>query len=143
MNLIDKARKFAREKHGNQRYGEKDYMYHLESVLEKLNLLGEEFQDERLQCIAILHDILEDTNTTYAELLSEFGNFIADRVLMITKSKHENRYYEDYLNRVILNFSVKMVKTCDVLCNLEESVRINDRRRIEKYQKAILFLMSH
>ncbi len=78
---VSSAKNFAIEKHGNQLYGTKPYVYHLNMVYEivlKINL------DEDYQMAAYLHDCLEDTNTTKKELESKFGKRVSDMVYSVT-----------------------------------------------------------
>lgn len=82
--LTQKALTFATEKHsGQKRRSGEDYIEHPKRVAK---LVGD---DEVLICIALLHDTLEDTNATYEELSTEFGQVIADGVTALTNDKNE------------------------------------------------------
>ncbi|MNQ81655.1 GTP pyrophosphokinase rsh [compost metagenome] len=129
---------FAKEAHGEQLYGERPYLYHLACVHAKvLNLYD---RDSDLESIAYLHDTLEDTDTTYGNLCHLFGTKIADAVLALTKIKGES--YEEYITKVKSDHLTLKVKIAGTLCNLEESVKISDIKRIKKYTKQLELLME-
>ena len=54
-----------------------------------------------VQCrtIAILHDVIEDTDVTELQLREEFPDHIVDSIIAMSKRKNEP--YQDYLKRVI------------------------------------------
>jgi len=71
---------------------------------------------------AILHDTIEDTDTTYEELLSEFGQKVADGVLALTKDKNIEKQDQmsDSLRRIKLQpKEIWMVKLSDRITNLQ------------------------
>lgn len=79
MNIIEKAFQFALHKHeGQYRKGTKiPYITHPFAVAMLLKHHG--YSDE-IVAAGLLHDTLEDTNTTEEELLGEFGPFVLDLV---------------------------------------------------------------
>jgi (p)ppGpp synthase/HD superfamily hydrolase len=60
-----------------------------------------------LEKVALLHDVLEDTDVTYEELVVAFGEGVADRVRMLTKVPGETylqailRANEDRITRIV------------------------------------------
>lgn len=94
--------------------------------------------------IALLHDIVEDTNVTYDDL-KEFGydNNIIDALKVLTKNKGE--YYPDYIERII-NSNNKLalnVKLSDLKHNMDitriKNPTVNDYERISKrYEPAYI-----
>ena len=76
------AKKFAREKHKNQKRkdGVTPFYDHLEGVVNRLKNLGISNQD--VLSAAWLHDVIEDTNTTFDEINEIFGNIISVLVLL-------------------------------------------------------------
>ncbi len=136
LNILNKAYDFAQTKHKNQMYGKHPYIYHLLQVQEltsKMNL------SEEYQIVGFLHDTLEDTETTYQELCDNFGESIANCVLELTHDKYEN--YLDYLKG--LSIPARKVKICDIMCNLQESILTGNQRLIDKYQKALFYLVTN
>jgi (p)ppGpp synthase/HD superfamily hydrolase len=138
---LEKAFAFAKEKHGEQMYGAFPYTYHLIEVCNKVEEMG---LPTEYQMVALLHDTLEDTDTTWTELRQKFGGFIGDAVFFMSKKDTET--YENYLDNLIFNTVSKQVKICDLLCNLKNSYLMEDCERkdklITKYEKALFILGS-
>ena len=81
--LIMKAFNFANEKHKNQkRVSGEPYIIHPINVAYILAEIG---LDDSTICAALLHDIVEDTDTTHEDLVQNFGTEIADMVQGVTK----------------------------------------------------------
>lgn len=134
MKDLELARALAQKFHAGQMYGREPYMYHLEMVTASC---GRE-NDDRLQVIAMLHDIIEDTDVTYDMLLMMFGKDIANAVKALTKDSGDP--YAMYIDRVKENELARIVKMHDTLCNLEESMVRRDTKRIMKYSKQLQLL---
>ena len=118
--------------HQNQTYGGRDkgvqinYINHLASVsieIIKAIELTKKTLDENLavQC-ALLHDIIEDTEISYNDILTNFGKKVADGVLALTKDteiKSKQEMMEDSLKRILKQPNeIWMVKVADRICNL-------------------------
>ena len=98
--------------------------------------------DEKI--VALLHDIVEDTDITFNDL-EEFGydNNIIDALKILTKKKGE--YYPDYIDRII-NSNNKIavsVKLSDLKHNMDitriKNPTVNDYERISKrYEPAYI-----
>ena len=130
----------ATEKHKGQKYGERNYIPHVEEVMDevlRLDLRKLGLARHTVATVAVLHDILEDTDTTVAEL-EKFGAEAVEAVLTITKQKGESR--KDYLERVKNNKIAKVVKMADAVCNLRNSLLDNNAVRIARYADTISFL---
>ena len=81
--MIQKAYQFAAMKHDSQKRRDgSPYIDHPKTVME---IIGKFTKDEAILSAALLHDILEDTGTTYEELKNEFSKRVADMVLEVTK----------------------------------------------------------
>ncbi len=94
MNLPLKALKFATIKHRGQLDDtNKPYIIHPCQVVDILRKVAP--NDENLLCAGYLHDTIEDTKTTYEELVGEFGQDVADLVMEVTHegSKEKKGYY--------------------------------------------------
>jgi (p)ppGpp synthase/HD superfamily hydrolase len=81
--LVERAREFARRRHADQlrKYTAEPYFVHLEDVARIVGDLG---LPEEIVAAAYLHDVLEDTATTRAELEEQFGPRVADLVEQVT-----------------------------------------------------------
>jgi (p)ppGpp synthase/HD superfamily hydrolase len=137
MNVdVAMARLIASKFHAGQKYGDEPYIYHLEAVADAVYDAG----DERLRVVALLHDILEDTYCSPGLLYTLFPVAIVEAVEAITKRHSEP--YEDYIAKVKANALALPVKIQDTLCNLNESVKSMDVRRIKKYSKQLQLLVE-
>lgn len=96
------------------------------------------------QCVALLHDVLEDSTVTVENLRNDhhLPSEICDAVDILTKIEGED--YADYLIRVKANPLSRVVKLADLLdnANLDRLPKVNDddRARRKKYLKAMLYL---
>ena len=80
---IKKAIEFIREKHGDQkRQSGEPYINH---PIQVALILSEILKDKDTIVAGLLHDVLEDTQTTYDELKEKFGKVVADIVEGVTK----------------------------------------------------------
>lgn len=122
--------------HKGQLYGDRDYfLAHVLPVATLVETLG---GDDTDVAIAYLHDILEDTDYTPAELRKVFGDRVWTAVLAL--SKYEGLCYELYLTGVSLNPRALLVKKADTLCNLQQSMKEGNAKRIEKYTRQLAIL---
>ncbi|MCA0405071.1 MAG: bifunctional (p)ppGpp synthetase/guanosine-3',5'-bis(diphosphate) 3'-pyrophosphohydrolase [Proteobacteria bacterium] len=84
-DLLNRAYVYAMKAHGNQKRASGDpYFTH---PLEVAAILTDLHVDEETIAAAILHDTIEDTPTTHADIESRFGRNIADLVDGLTKIK--------------------------------------------------------
>jgi len=137
-----KAFRFAAEKHQGQLFPGTDWSYtvHLSMVtMEIIAALGHESDlngDLAVQ-VAILHDVIEDTDTTtYEELQSEFSQKIASGVLALTKDKSiaKDGQMADSLRRIKTHpKEIWMVKLADRITNLQAPPGHWDNDKKKKY----------
>ena len=76
-------------------------------------------------CAAILHDTIEDTNTTAAELDREFGSTIASIVMEVTDEKSHSKALRKKMqvaHAPHLSRQAKLVKLADKIANLRDIV---------------------
>ena len=113
------------------------YFNHLLKVYSSLSSYKEKI-------VALLHDIVEDTNITYEDL-KEYGydSEIIHILTYLTKKKGE--YYPDYIDRIISsnNIHVLNVKLADLKHNMDitriSNPTVNDYERISKrYEPAYI-----
>lgn len=134
-DLISKARKFAEEKHKGQFYGEFEYTHHLyqvKNVLERFN-----FTEENLLIAAFLHDVLEDTKTTYTEIKKEFGVEVAEIVYTVTDELGRNRKErkEKTYPKIRFDFNAIIIKLADRIANIEFCIENKNYELLKIYQK--------
>jgi (p)ppGpp synthase/HD superfamily hydrolase len=107
--------------------------------------LAEQMETEEAVIVALLHDVVEDTNWSTNELEQEgFSKDIIDALLLLTHSAEIE--YLDYIGKIkqSSNQYAKIVKIADLKHNSDISRfdHIDDAisKRIEKYTKAISIL---
>ena len=81
--------------------------------------LAEQMEDEITVCVALLHDVMEDTDVTYEELAKEFPKEVTDALLLLTH--REGTDYFDYVRAIKQNPYAKAVKLADIAHNSDQS----------------------
>ncbi|HEX4416445.1 MAG TPA: HD domain-containing protein [Kofleriaceae bacterium] len=118
------ALRFAAERHHAQRVpgSEHPYLVHVVSVAaETIAALEPGFDADLAVGCALLHDTIEDTGTSHAELAERFGPAIADGVRALSKDSALARpdQMADSLRRILAQpREVWMVKLADRITNL-------------------------
>ena len=128
MNISNQAREFAIIRHGNQKYGDRPYSYHLALVSQVLSDFGYA-ADEAIAAAGWLHDTLEDTETEYEVLVSEFGKETADIVWAVTNEPGGNRVDRFRKTALKIQSSKKalILKLADRIANTEASLQSNPK----------------
>lgn len=123
MKAFVQALAFAAEKHCHQRRKDVDASPYINHPIALAKVLSYEvgIDDERVLVAAVLHDTIEDTATTEAELTKMFGREIANIVLEVTDDKllpkaERKRLQVDQAPH--LSRRAKLVKLADKICNL-------------------------
>lgn len=137
--LYERAVEIATQAHkGQVDKGGNPYISHPLAVAEGVD--GQE-----LKIVAILHDVLEDSDVTAEDLLTEgFDPYLVEAVQALTHDRGGAVSYEDYICYVKKNPIARLVKIADLNHNLDLS-RIPhptdyDYQRCVKYEKALLYL---
>ncbi len=136
--LTKKAMLIAYDWHlGTTDKGGMPYIFHPLAVAE---MMGD---DEYAVCVALLHDIIEDTPMTIHQLsCMRFPPEIVEAVEALTR--RPNEAYMDYLSRLQLNDLARKVKLGDLKHNSDLGrLRDVDKEALslhKRYQKAIIFL---
>ena len=101
--------------------------------------VAEQMKDEATTIVALLHDVVEDTDYTLGDIAAEgFGKEILEAVALMT---HEDDVpYLDYVAKLKDNPIARTVKLADLAHNSDLS-RIGEideetKQRLEKYKKA-------
>lgn len=81
--------------------------------------LAEQMADEYSTCVALLHDVVEDTDVTLEQLCRIFPKEVTDAVALLTHD--ENEPYLDYVRRIRTNPIAKAVKLADLRHNTDET----------------------
>jgi len=122
LELVKRAELLARKKHAGQvRKDGTTYSKHLEDVVNRLKSLG--VIDEELLCGGWLHDIIENTDTSFDNVYEQFGNRIAVIVSSLTKDKTLPRKKREHTYNKQLkeaSFDAKLIKLCDISADLSD-----------------------
>lgn len=105
--------------------------------------LAEQMTDEKTTVAALLHDVVEDTEYTFDDLIEMgFGEEVVDALRLLTHG--DGVEYMDYVAALRHNPIAKAVKLADLRHNSDitrlDSPDEHALRRQEKYLKAIAFL---
>ena len=107
--------------------------------------LAEQMDTEETTVVALLHDVVEDTNYTVADLAKMgFGKQITDAITLMTHAKDVD--YMDYIRNIKGNSIAKAVKLADLKHNSDltrlDTIDEKALSRREKYLKAIAILQE-
>lgn len=107
--------------------------------------LAEQMPDELTTCVALLHDVVEDTPLTLDDLAGDFPPAITNAVALLTHQPGTS--YDDYIRALRDDPIAATVKRADLLHNSDEArlalcpISDAEKNRLrEKYQKALTLL---
>jgi (p)ppGpp synthase/HD superfamily hydrolase len=165
MTLLENAELFAKSKHaGKLKKSGITYSNHLENVVNRLKSLG--VINEEVLCTGWLHDILEDTDTSFDELFEKFGRRIAVLTLSLTKTKFvidtdddstlsltkkraipEKQRQKEYAVKIKESeIDAKLIKLCDISANLgdlkKQIISKTKKRKILKKFRYYLLIIE-
>jgi len=105
--------------------------------------LAEQMADEATTVVALLHDVVEDTELTFEDLEKQgFGGEIISALKLLTHN--DDTPYMDYVAKIKNNKIATKVKLADLRHNSDLSrLSVVDEKALErkaKYEKAIKFL---
>ena len=143
-DLLERAFYFAAEKHeGQQRRSGEDFIHHpwgAAKICADLRL------DEQTIAAALLHDVVEDTETDIKEVRAEFGDEIAQLVDGVTKltrvqfQSREQAEAENYRKMIVAmahDVRVILVKLADRLHNMRTAEFWGRQKQIQKAKETI------
>lgn len=138
--LVNKTIKLMYDKHKDQ--VDKNgipYVFHPWHVAESMI-------DEKRTVVALLHDIVEDTNTTFEELEKMgYDDEIIEALKVLTHDKSVN--YDDYIKKISMNPIARDVKIADLKHNLDRSRLDESNEKLEKkyeqYNNSLSFLINN
>ena len=108
-----KAMKYAYNAHlGQLDYNNVPYIFHPYHLAEQM--------DDEVSCtVALLHDVVEDTEITIEDLKKEFPTKVTDAVVLLTHDEAVD--YFDYVNALKHNDVARKVKLADLDHNSDEN----------------------
>lgn len=107
--------------------------------------LAEQMEDENTTIVALLHDVVEDTDIGFDDLYKMgFSQTVIEALKLLTHD--DNEPYEDYIDRIKKNEIAKVVKLADLRHNSDlsrlDNVDEKALKRAEKYKKSINTLLA-
>ena len=122
--------------HGQYDKGGRPYILHPLRVMSFLKT-----DDEELQCIALGHDVIEDTKVTYAELREAgISQRVQDGIRAMTKQPGQT--LDEYKEQIFASVDAMAVKMCDLRHNSDirrlKGVTEKDIARMAKYHQFYL-----
>ena len=125
ISLIEKALEFATEKHKNHTRQDKEkspYIVHPIAVRHILSDVGG-VEDPEVLAAALLHDTIEDTETTVEELIDNFGGRVCSLVQEVTDDKTLNKQVRKQLQKEHakeLSDGAALIKLGDKISNVTD-----------------------
>ncbi len=137
---IGEAYKIAVEAHKGQKdKAGADYILHPMTVASKVG------DDESAIIVALLHDVVEDTNVTFEDLQELLTSEELTALKLLTHN--DEVPYLDYVRLIGENTLTTKVKLADLQNNMDLSrlpvVTEKDLKRVEKYKKAFELLSKN
>ena len=123
VNHFVHALAFSAEKHKNQRHKDTQITPYINHPIELVNVLVNEggVISWDVLCAALLHDVIEDTQTTEEELVAQFGKKVAAIVMEVGDDKSlakDMRIRLQIEHAPFASHEAKLVKLADKICNL-------------------------
>lgn len=136
MNNLEVAIEMALDAHkGDTDKAGKTYIRHPLRLMEQMDT-----DEERI--VAVLHDVVEDSEYQLKDIEQNFGKKISDAVDVLTKPDNANSdYLDEYIPAVVENSIARKVKRADLKDNLDVTrlpeVGDHDCENIQKYHQAL------
>jgi len=128
LGEVLRALAFAARKHRDQRRKDREASPYINHPIDLANILANEahVEDRRVLVAAILHDTVEDTDTTLEEITAEFGAEVSALVAEVTDDKRlpkDVRKLQQEQHAPGASFRAQQVKLADKIANLRDLVR--------------------
>jgi (p)ppGpp synthase/HD superfamily hydrolase len=129
------AREYAIKHHADQMYGIHPYIVHLDAVADLVRVYG-----DIAVVIAYLHDIVEDTGVTVADIKYEFGCFVSECVAILTdesgadRNERKSKAYQKMSQVTGEHELALIVKVADRLANVTACINDGDEDRLNMYR---------
>lgn len=133
MNLIDLSMAIAVEAYSGKvdKAGEPYILHPLRMMMK--------FKEEGLKVVALLHDVIEDSQITPAYLINHGIPLELTKIILLL-SKRKDQSYEDYIHKIKKDIDARIIKIADIEDNINilrlHSLGPTDIARIKKYHAA-------
>ncbi|MDE1769581.1 MAG: HD domain-containing protein [Thaumarchaeota archaeon] len=145
MSKLQFAENFAKERYSGmiRKNGITPHYEHLGGVVARLKNLG--ITDEEVLSSAWLHDIIDDTKTSFDEIDQRFGSKVAVLVLSISKDKSLPRakQEEQYIKQLKESpFDAKLIKLCEISASMRDlkNASISKTKKTKEVKKKLFYL---
>lgn len=98
------------------------------------------FNDDVMKTIAILHDIVEDTNISLEYLSELFPSRVILALEHLTKRNNETHF--EYIKRLKNNSDAVEVKIADIIDNLSDTIIVCPKSMADRYNKSLKMLIE-
>jgi len=133
--MVENAAVYAIVAHGDQKYGDLPYAYHLARVVATLERWIPQSYAE-LRDAAWLHDVIEDTHVDKDAVEEKFGRLVAEYVWACTgvgeNRKERNKSIYEKLQKCP---DAVVIKLADRIVNLEEGISERNINKLSMYVK--------
>ena len=134
--MFNQALKIAYEAHDGQFRRETRVPYIVHPIRVSLN-----FNDDFRKTIAILHDVIEDTDVTINDLVSQgFPGGMLKILDILTKKDGEKHL--DYIRNVAKSEVAKVIKMADIVDNLSDALSVQPESLIKRYNQSLKILIN-
>jgi (p)ppGpp synthase/HD superfamily hydrolase len=146
-SIEQKAKDFATEKHKGQKrkFEGVPYVEHPKRVAEIVRKYKDSHKIDELISSALLHDTIEDTNTTEEDLEKLFGGLVASLVKELTSDGEEikKKGKETYLSDKMIGMSdwALVIKLADRLDNVSD-LEVADKYFRDRYIRETVFILN-
>ena len=128
------ALKIAHKAHAGQTRKESCVPYIVHPVR-----VASQFSDDYRKTIAILHDVIEDTDVKLEDL-NMFPASILVALDALTKRIGETHF--DYISRLKENEIAKEIKIADIVDNLSDCLTVPSEGMVKRYNKSLDILIN-
>lgn len=140
-DVVRLARRIASDLHHGQI--DRDGKPHIEHC----KRVASNFKDPRAHAAALLHDVLEDTECAFEELVGTFGHEIAHTVKLLTRE--DGQPWNAYIRQIIDNDHEPHIRGMAIaikIADIEDNLARADARAEQKrhmYEDALLKLRNY
>ena len=145
LELLTEAIILSAKAHSKQRdKGAVPYILHPIAVMNAV------FPDEEAMIVALLHDVIEDTDVTMEEIEEKFSENISEALRLITRKPKEDPDrlpYQEYIENLAHNNIARRVKMADIKHNMNPD-RIAKLPKcngdiVNRYSRALKYLQEY
>lgn len=94
----------------------------------KSQTLHECFYNDKVIAVCWLHDVIEDSDFSEADMRQQFGDIITDAVVAVTYTDVDKHTGIDKINKARTNPIGHIAKYCDASCNLANVIMTGPKR---------------